>query len=150
MKVRSIAGLLLAMILLPSAAAAQKAREFDDYVVHYSAFTADTLNPEVARNYDIRRSPGRAVLNIVVMRKEGDKTVPVRADIQASAVNLNQQSKRFRLREEQEGEAIYYLADFAVSHKEVLDFTLSVTPEGTSRELDVEFRQQFFTEEPPE
>jgi len=149
MKVKFAARLLWFIALLPIVAVGQTAKEFDDYIVHYSAFTADTLHPEIAQTYEIQRSPSRGVLNIVVMRKEGDKTIPVRAEIQASAVNLNEQLKRFRVREVAEGNAIYYLADFPVTHKEVLDFDLTVSPEQSSRQLGLEFRQQFFTRDVP-
>lgn len=150
MKVRAAASLALFACLMPMFAMALQAKEFKDYIVHYSAFTADTLHPEVARSYDIRRSPSRVVLNIVVMRKQDGATQAVRADVKASAVNLNEQLKRFNLREVVEGEAIYYLADFPVTNKEVLDFTISATPQGTSQPLEFNFRQQFFTEPPPQ
>lgn len=150
MKVRAAASLLFFACLFPLAVLAQQQKDFGDYVVHYSAFTADFLQPDVARSYDIRRSPNRVVLNVVVARKENGKEQPVKASVHASAVNLNKQLKRFRVREVIEGEAIYYLADFPVTNKEVLDFDLSITPEGTSRQLAVQFRQQFFTKKPPE
>lgn len=150
MKVKAAASLVLFACLMPMMALAQKATEFDDYIVHYSAFTADILSPEVARNYDIQRSPSRGVLNVVVMHKEDGKTKAVKAGIKASAVNLNQQLKRFKMREVVEGDAIYYLADFQVADKEVLDFTITATPQGSSRPLEIKFRQQFFTAPPPQ
>lgn len=150
MKVRAAVSVVLFACLIPVFAMAQQAKEFNDYVVHYSAFTADTLHPEVARNYDIRRSPSRAVLNIVVMRKQDGDTQAVRADVNASAVNLNRQLKRFNMREVIDGEAVYYLADFPVADKEVLDFTIRATPQGSSQPLEFNFRQQFFTEPPPQ
>ena len=135
---------LYALVLVPTLAQAESFKEFGEYRVHYNAFTADMLPPEMARSYDIQRSGYRAVLNVTVQRQTADGYVPVAADIGASATNLNAQMRRLEPREIREDQAIYYIADFEVANEEVLDFDLRVRPKGEDRTFGIRFRQQFF------
>ena len=67
---RTAAALLASfLIALPLPAQAEQARDFGDYVIHYNALTTDFLAPEVARDYGIRRSKHRGLVNISVQKK---------------------------------------------------------------------------------
>ena len=123
---------------------AESFKDFGEYRVHYNAFTSDMLTPEVARNYGIQRSGYRAVLNITVQEKTPEGYVPVVADVDASATNLNAQLRKLDVREIREDQAIYYIADFEVASEEVLDFDVRVRPKGEERTFGLRFRQQFF------
>lgn len=128
-------------------ALAENSQDFGDYVVHYNALTTDFLSPEVARHYDITRSKNRAMLNITVLKKDlGLAAQPVRAAVSARAVNLNQQVKPLSMREVDDGNAIYYIAEFSVDHGETLDFDVQVEPADSGRQMNVRFRQQFFVD----
>jgi hypothetical protein len=117
------------------------------YVIHHNAFTTDTLSPQVASNYGIRRSKERAMLNISVIRGEQGKLgKAVAAKVNATARNLIGQQREIPLREIREGNAIYYIGDFPVAHKEKLDFFLQVTPEGEHQPLKAQLQQQFYTD----
>jgi hypothetical protein len=70
---------------------------------------------------------------------------PVKAHVKAEATNLTGQLKTVDVREVDDGNGIYYLSEIYVTHKEVLDFKLTITPEGESKPFVVKFRQQFFT-----
>jgi hypothetical protein len=125
---------------------AEQSQDFGDYVVHFNAIGTDLLPPKVAKEYGIRRSNQRAMLNIAVQKKKlGTSVQPVAAKVTASAVNLAGQAKDIRLREIREPYAIYYIGEFSVSNEETLKFSVDVIPEGSSDSLTVKFRQQFFT-----
>ena len=67
--------------------------------------------------------------------------------VTAGARNLNGQLKEIDMREINEAnEAIYYIGEFRVNNMEMFDFTVQVTPEGSTVPLEVKFRQQFYTE----
>ncbi|MDD3519201.1 MAG: DUF4426 domain-containing protein [Chromatiales bacterium] len=143
---RSLAWLTIALTaLFIGTAQAENSKDIGDYVVHYNALTTDFLQPDIAKAHGITRSGSRAMVNVTVMKKVMGLTAqPSRASVTGHAVNLSQQIKGLNFRETSDGGAIYYIADLPVSHEEVLDFQLEVTPEG-GRPANVSFRQQFFT-----
>lgn len=144
-----ISTVFIAILLLTAGSAvnAEQSRTFGDYTIHYAAFTTDLLSPEIARLYKIRRSKNRAILNISVLKKVmGTTGQPVKAQVVASATNLNRQMKSLNARELNSNGAIYYIAETTVNNEETLDFDLSITPEGESVALSFSFQQQFFTD----
>jgi hypothetical protein len=133
------------LLILNGQALAEKAVELDGYVIHYNALSTDFLSPEVAKLYGISRSKNRGMLNITVLKKHmGLASLPVPAIVTASAVNLSNQTKALAPREVTDGGAIYYIAEFPVSDKEMLEFNISVRPEG-GKTHDLSFTQQFHT-----
>lgn len=140
--------LLVLAAFLPFKAFAEQSQTFGDYVVHYNAFTTDMLQPKVAKLYNIKRSKNRALLNISVLKKVlGTPSQAVKALVKGSATNLVAQYRPIEMREVlTDLGAIYYLAELKVDHKETIDFTLQITPEGLSSPLEIKFRQQFFTQ----
>ena len=140
---------LIALLLITAgpAANAEQSKTFGDYTIHYAAFTTDMLSTEIARQYKIRRSKNRVMLNISVLKKVMETTgQPVKAEVVATATNLSRQLKRLTTRELRGNGAIYYIAETAVNNEETLDFNLNITPEGESVALSFSFQQQFFTE----
>ena len=135
---------LLILFALPLRA--EQAKDLGDYVVHYIAFTTDTLPPEVARNYGITRSRSRGMINITVLKKgAGIAGKPVPATIEVSAVNMSNQYRNVPVREIRDGEAIYYIGEFGVTHEETVRFDVQVRPQGSPDTLQVEFSQDFYT-----
>ncbi len=122
-------------------------KDFGDYEVHYNAIRTDSLTPEIARDYDIRRASNRIMLNIAVLHKEAAHAPrrPVEADIKVDAYNLNGQLKNLQLRRVSEGEAIYYIGEVSIAGAEILVFDISVTPEGMARPFEVKFKREFFS-----
>jgi copper chaperone CopZ len=139
-------GAMLLLLITSYSAQAENSIDFGDYVVHYNAFTADTLSPQIAKAYDITRSKSRGVVNIAVLKKvPGTTGQSVTAKVAASAVNLTGQLKSFDLREIREDGAIYYIGEFRVTNQETLDFKVRLQPKGSGKGLTARFRQQFFT-----
>jgi len=133
----------LALLLAVPAARAQQAQVFGGFTVHYNALNTSQLTPQVAQTYGIQRSSTRALLNITVLRG----TDPVTARVSASGKNLTGQIKEIAMRRVEEGsDAIYYIGEFRVNNLETYDFTVNVSPQGSSETFEVKFRQQFYTE----
>ena len=138
--------MLLVFLNLPAVAWAGTSQNFGDYTVYYSAFTSDTLQPAIAKTYGITRSKSLGLLSVSIVKKSlSPLGTPVKGTVKAEATNLTGQLKTVEIREVDDGSAVYYLSEIYVSHKEVLDFTLYVTPEGESSPFVVKFRQQFYT-----
>jgi hypothetical protein len=138
------AGLIALVLALP--AAAENSTLVGGYTVHHNALATDTLTPEIAQAYNIKRSPNRGMISVSVLenRPEGQpRAVP--AEIEVVAANLTGQTREIEVRQIREGNAIYYIGDFPVSHEETLNFTLSVKPEGVKQPYTAHFSQQFFT-----
>ncbi len=126
---------------------AEQSKTFSDYVVHYNAFSTDMLQPAIAKQYGIKRSKNRALFNISVQKKiMGTTGQPVAATITGHATNLNGQTKTMQAQKIVEDTAIYYIGEFSISHREVLDFDFLITPTGEKNPFHLKFRQQFFTE----
>ena len=141
--VATLAALLFA--LLPLTGMAENSTSIPGYIIHHNAFTTDTLSPEVARHYQLTRSKNRGMLNVSVIKGVfGTTGHSVRAEVTAQATNLAGQSREIALREITDGEAIYYIGDFRVADQETLNFTLQVTPEGSTESYTARLSQQFF------
>ena len=138
--------ILLVFAGLPGATWAGTSQSFGDYTIYYSAFTSDTLQPAVAKSYGITRSKNLGLLSVSIVKKSlSPLGTPVKGTVKAEATNLTGQLKTVDIREVDDGSSVYYLSEIYVSHKEVLDFTLYVTPNGESSPFVVKFRQQFYT-----
>ena len=118
--------------------------EIGEHVVHFSAQTTDQLPPEVARAYNIVRSPNRAMLNVSVLRAEDNKAVE--ASVAVKTVNLTGQLKNVTMRQITEQDAIYYIGETPVANRETLIFDITVVPDGVGTPSEVRFKRQFYTD----
>jgi hypothetical protein len=122
-------------------------KDFGVYVIHVNALTTDQLPAEVARNLDLVRSGKRALLNVVVMKKdEGLADQAVEADVQVSAANLTGQNKGITMRKVVEQETIYYIGETGVNRREVLIFDIDVIPDGVTEVYSLRFKDEFYGE----
>ena len=119
--------------------------DIGDHVVHFSAQTTDQLPREVARAYQIQRSPERAMLNVSVIRKSDN--APVSAEVSVRTRNLTQQLKNVDMRQIDEQDAIYYIGETKVANRETLIFEITVKPEGEAQPSEViRFQREFYTD----
>ena len=136
---------LAALVVLPFSAAAQQ--PFGDYVIHHGTMLTANLNPEVAREYNIQRSDHRGLVTVAVRKNTGDGgSEAVRADVRAVAVNLSAQRRELTMQEEDEGEAIYYLADFRIDPPETVRIEIHVQPKGSQDVHVFEVSREFYAE----
>lgn len=137
---------LVLLFMLPLCVSAENSTHTGGYTIHHNALTTDSLPVQVANAYGIQRSKSRALLNVSVIRDEpGGMGVPVRAQIRAVARTLYGQLRPIELREIVEDQAVYYIADFPVAHRETLHFEFEVLPAGGRYPLRASMRQEFWT-----
>ena len=142
---RHLINLFLAAFI-PAVAFAEQSKIFGDYTIHYSAFTTDTLSPEVAKQYQIQRSKNRAMVNISVLKNEqGSIGKPVRAKIEGAVKNLSEQLRTLQIREVVEEGAVYYITVSTVANLETLKYDFQITPEGEQTVYQISFQEQFYT-----
>ena len=136
---------LAALVVLPLSAAAQQ--PFGDYVIHHGTMLTANLDPEVARQYNIQRSDHRGLVTVAVRKSTGGGgSEAVRADVRAVAVNLSAQRRELTMQEVDEGEAIYYLADFRIDPPETVRIELHVQPKGSQDVHVFEVSREFYAE----
>ncbi|MGO9445981.1 MAG: DUF4426 domain-containing protein [Thiobacillaceae bacterium] len=135
---------MLAVVLIPAVAHAEKAEKFGNIEVHYNAMLTTDLLPEVARAYKIDRSETRGLVTISVLRKNAMGVgIPIPAKLSVYAVNLVSQLSTVDMREIKEGNAIYYLGEFRVVPPDTLKFHVTVKATGEPNR-EVTFGEQFY------
>jgi len=145
---RVVLGLLTVLSgTLPLGVLAEQSKSFGDYTIHYNAFSSNNLQQSVAKSYGIARSANLALLNVTVLQKTGDDAIPeqpVRAQVEATASNLNGQLRTLRVRELVDGDSVYYIAEAPIRKEETLTYDIRVLPEGGDETFSFRFQQQFF------
>jgi hypothetical protein len=138
--------LFLLTLSLALPAAAERLQRFGDLEVHYNVFNSSFLQPDIAAASGLTRSKTQGVVNVAVMR--AGKAVPAAA-VSGSVKNLLGQSKTLNFQRVSEGEgdtqAVYHLAQFAMTDREVLTFDLKVQEGGNTH--SVTFNQEVFPDE---
>ncbi|HOV56568.1 MAG TPA: DUF4426 domain-containing protein [Rhodanobacteraceae bacterium] len=146
-KLGVLIGVLAALLLAPERGQAEQFQRFGDVVVHYNALSSDQLPPEVAKTYGFARSSRKGLLNIAVQREAGSAPArAIAARVEARASNLMGQRIPVSVREVRDGEAIYYLGEFAVAGTDTLRFEVDVTPEGATAPLKLRFSKDYVTD----
>ena len=142
-KIGLVAGAAMLLMLMPARGRAEQFEKFDGYTIHYNAFSADQLSPDIARTYQLQRSSHRGLVNITVLKD--DK--PVNATVSGNAANLSGQRSALAVREIKEDDAIYYLGEFPVGRgTDTFRFRIEVTPAGASKPYTLEFSKNYVTE----
>ncbi len=131
-----LALLLITLCLSLPASAAERMQRLGDLEVHYSAFNASYLQPQIAQASGLLRSGKQGVLNISVLR--AGKSSPATISGEVKSVLGHGQTLTFI--EQREGEFVSYLAQFPIPSREVLLFNLQVN----GQRLD--FNQELFPE----
>ncbi len=60
---------LFAALTISLHAYAENSRQFGDFTIHYTAFRSDTLQPEIAKTYNLTRRNNRVIINVAVIKK---------------------------------------------------------------------------------
>jgi len=139
---------LVVLLLLPrhGDGHGEQARDFGDYIVHYSAITTNQLVAESAKNYGIERSDRRGLLNIAVQAKGGSEARMVGADVSTEVSDLTGHRLPIHLRETSENGDVDYLGEFPLSGSGAYVFTVKVTPPGHTQPYLVKFNQDYIVD----
>ena len=91
--------MLLFSLALLAVTAEAEIQKFGDLDVNYNVITTDTLAPQVAKAYGIKRSKNRLLLTVAASRLD-EKGVPraVDAEVKAYTVNMIAQHRKINMR----------------------------------------------------
>ena len=124
--------------------------QLGDYRIYFSAFNSTFIQPEVAKQYNLHRAERYGIINIAVRDvSQGEPGQAVTARVSGHVTNLLTQKYNLTFFEINEGEAIYYLADFRFADEERLKFVVNVKPQGSDQEETLRFSQTFYREALP-
>lgn len=141
---KTLTQMLLFSLALLSVPASAEIEKFGNVDVNYNVITTDTLSPQVAKAYGIKRSKHRLMLTVAVSSpNEKGLPTPIPAKVSANYVNMMAQQRVLRMRSIKEDEALYYIGDFAFSVPDTLRFTLNVTESGAEKPRKIEFQRSF-------
>ena len=114
-----------------------------DFEAHYVVFPSTFLNAEVADTYGITRARNLSIVNLSILDAAG---AGAPAGIEGRVKNLLGQQSPLKFREIREDKALYYIAEVRHADREVLRFSIAITPPG-ERTFDLSFQQELFWEE---
>ncbi|WP_346841511.1 DUF4426 domain-containing protein [Metapseudomonas otitidis] len=123
-------------------AVAERKQTFGELDVHYSAFNSGFLQPDIAAAAGLVRSKTQGVVNIAVLKAGKPSTAQVSGQVK----DLLGKVTPLAFRQVSEGGAIYYLAQFPFTQREMLKFTLTVQ-QGDGAPHTFTFDQEFFPDE---
>jgi hypothetical protein len=126
----------------------ETSRVFGSYEVFYNVFPSIMLTEQVAAANHIVRGNDRAVINITVR-----KNLPEGGDRAQTAVVTGtssdlMQNKKLEFREiNEQGEAIYYIAELRHSDRELLRFDIKIQPDPNLPPYTLTFTRKLYQEE---
>jgi len=141
--VKQIYRFLLTIVLLSFSFSsfAEQSQRFNNLEVHYIALPTTFLQPDIAKNYGIKRSKYTGYINITVLNKDADSKA-ISAQIVGSGRNLIGQIENLVFKEIKEADAIYYIAVYPFTNEEIVDFTIKIDAQNTSNTL--KFQHKFY------
>jgi len=136
--------LLISTLLLASfVASAEQFKQFANLQVHYIAIPSTFIQPNTAKQYDIKRSKNNGLLNISILDIK-QKNQSVEATLSGTGKNLIGQTHQLIFTKVKEGDAIYYLAEYPFTNEEIVNFDINIKTEKKSNTL--KFQHKFYTE----
>lgn len=135
---RKLITLACTLLLSLSVAAEQKITS-GALDIHYIVFNSSFLQPDIAKASGLERGKNIAVLNVSPLRDgKGEKSTTT-----GTLTNLLGQVRTLKFREIDEGDAVYYIAQFPIDSREILKVAVElVDSEGKHHEL--KFNQEVF------
>jgi len=122
----------------------ETSKQFGDDTIHFSVLNSSFLSPKIARSYGIVRGKNKFLINIAVRRQAGTTTAALRAQVSGSQSDLIHRTP-LEFREIIEQDAIYYIAEFAISNDERRDFRLQVSVDDKPS-YDIQFNKMLYVD----
>lgn len=139
--------LFVAAGLLISFQAQAGQKDFGEYQVHWSVFPSTFLSPEIAQANDLQRSKGIGIVNISIMTEdENGQPSPVSGQVEGKVSNDIQQVKFLAFRRIQEGDAVYFIAQYQYLSGDLMTFSITARPTGHGKDLPVRFSHTLFND----
>lgn len=137
--------LALGALMFAQAHAGQE--DFGEYQVRWSVFPSTFLDPEVARANNLQRSRGIGMINISIMTEgEHGQVRPVGGQVQGQVANDIQQVNFLAFRRVQEGDSVYFIAQYQHRPGDLMTFNITARPTGHNRDLQVRFSHTLFSD----
>ncbi|WP_150912249.1 DUF4426 domain-containing protein [Marinobacter halotolerans] len=134
-------------LMLISCASQAGSKDFGDYTVQWSVLPSTFLTPEIAKENNLSRSKGIGVVNIVILSSDGEgEQVTVSGQVEGKVLNNVQQPSFLAFRRIQEGESIYFIAQYQYPSAELMTFQITARPTGSQDELAVRFTHTLFND----
>ncbi len=131
--------LICAFLLSLSSLSWAQSQQVGDLTVYHNTFNSSYLQPEIARSAGLVRGRTHGVVNIAVQRN-GE---PVDARISGTVTNLIQQITPLNFIRIQEGDAVYFVANYTAAQRGLLRFEVQVQADDNSPVHSVRFQQDF-------
>lgn len=136
--------LFATLLSLPAHAGSE---DFGDYQVHWSAFPSTFLTAETAKANNLQRSKGIGVVNISIMQKNESGIIqPVTGQVEGKVSNDIQQVKFLAFRRIQQGDSVYFIAQYQYASAELMTFNITARPVGHGKDLQVRFAHTLFND----
>lgn len=139
--------MMLLLTIAGPAAAQEKFKDFGEYQVHYAVFPSTFLPPEVAAANNLQRSKSIGIVNIAIMTEDENgalSTVP--GQVEGKVLNDIRQASFLGFRRIQEGDAVYFIAQYQYRSGELMTFQITARPSGHNQDLPVRFSQTLFND----
>ena len=114
------------------------------FVLRSSAVASQTFSASAAKAHGIKPAADRAVLNVLVERTDGGTRTNVPATVQASVTNLAGIRRNVEMRRVVGNGMVSYLGTFDFLPREVLDFRIVATPEGSAAPIELIYRDRMW------
>ncbi|NVK26325.1 MAG: DUF4426 domain-containing protein [Gammaproteobacteria bacterium] len=114
-----------------------------DWDIHYIAFPATFVEPDVAKNYQLIRSKYKGIVNISVLDNQQNMKAQ-NAYVSGTAKNLLGQRQELTFKKVEEGNAIYFLAQFDYNDQEAFNFSVDV--QRGDRTETIKFSKTFYVD----
>ena len=139
--------MVLTALLLSSLTSHAGSKNFGEYTVQWSVFPSTFLTPEIARENGLTRSRGIGIVNIAIMQEGEDGGLDtVAGQVEGKVLNDIQQAKFLAFRRIQEGDAVYFIAEYQYSNAELMTFRITARPQGGDSDLPVRFAHTLFSD----
>ena len=141
--------LLFASFIFTSMAYAngESMQQFGDYQVHYSVFNTSFISPEIAKHYNIVRSKNSAMMNIAVLKKQGDGSYKNVTALVTGEHNDLVRKEPLSFTQVREEHAIYYLSTFTIHHNIDVYFTVNVQPDPNLPAFKLQLTKRLYRDE---
>jgi len=138
---------VIASLMTISLQAQAGQKDFGEYQVLWSVFPSTFLAPEVAQANNLQRSQGIGIVNISIMKEnENGEFKPVSGQVEGSISNDIQQTTFLAFRRIQEGDAVYFIAQYQYLSGGLMTFSITARPTGQDDDLPVRFSHTLFND----
>lgn len=121
-------------------------KAFDDYVIRSSVVSSLSIPEASAQAHGIERAPDRGILNVTVLKKGSYLTETVPARVEAEAVNLIGSRRTIPMLQTKADRWVSYTGTFSFAPREVLDFNITVWPQGSRQPLKLNYRERVWVD----